>query len=140
MSEDLHLDKLRAPLPGWYRDAGCAGTDTESFFPEKGRSADEAKAVCWRCPVRRECLDFAITTTDPTNDHGVWGGFTWMERERIRRGVQPVECGLPGCWREYVPTPEDVRRFCSARCGRTHHRILQQEKRHAKARQEEDAA
>lgn len=38
-----------------------------------------AKSICAVCPVRRECLDFALKTQQAW---GVWGGLTSAERER----------------------------------------------------------
>jgi WhiB family redox-sensing transcriptional regulator len=42
----------------------------------------EAKAVCAACPVRRECLAFALRTEQV---HGIWGGTTPDERAIARR-------------------------------------------------------
>lgn len=70
-------------MPGpWVRQAACAGmTHLESvFFPDKGESTSPAKAICRTCPVRVECLEFAITTHQ---GHGIWGGTTVRERRRI---------------------------------------------------------
>ena len=36
----------------------------------------QAKAICARCPVRRQCLVFALNTRQ---NHGVWGGMTEEE-------------------------------------------------------------
>ncbi|MFF0305583.1 WhiB family transcriptional regulator [Streptomyces sp. NPDC004562] len=73
----------------WLEDAGCRGLDTELFFPAgpKGpgrRQADEAKAVCRMCPVRRQCASWALATAQ---QYGIWGGMD--EEERVvahRRG------------------------------------------------------
>lgn len=59
----------------------CAQTDPEAFFPEKGGSTREAKAVCAACPVREACLAWAIKTNQP---HGVWGGLSEKERRKLR--------------------------------------------------------
>jgi WhiB family redox-sensing transcriptional regulator len=72
-------------LPGlWVREAACAGMLhlERAFFPEKGDSVAAAKAVCALCPVRWECLDFALETHQA---HGIWGGTTVRERRRIWR-------------------------------------------------------
>ncbi|GAA4888653.1 hypothetical protein GCM10023237_02480 [Streptomyces coeruleoprunus] len=44
--------------------------------------AEEAKRVCGRCPVRDQCLRWAL---DTGQDHGVWGGTGEDERRTIRR-------------------------------------------------------
>lgn len=39
------------------------------------------KAICRACPVRAECLDWALATREP---FGIWGGLNEEERRRIR--------------------------------------------------------
>jgi WhiB family redox-sensing transcriptional regulator len=65
----------------WRNDAQCLTFDTEVFFPtasDKQGEAD-AKAICPGCPVKDDCLDWAIF-----NDvrHGIWGGMTLRERNK----------------------------------------------------------
>ena len=69
---------------GWQDRALCAQTDPEAFFPEKGGSVREAKAVCRSCEVRIECLDYALE-----NDirFGIWGGTSERERRQLRRSA-----------------------------------------------------
>jgi WhiB family redox-sensing transcriptional regulator len=71
----------------WLDNAGCRGLDTELFFPAgpKGpgrREADEAKAVCKTCPVRRQCASWALAKAQ---EYGIWGGMDEEERVRARR-------------------------------------------------------
>ena len=69
---------------GWRSQAACqdgaavAGID---FFPGRGVDPGPAKAVCARCPVRPECLDFAL---DNRVRFGVFGGTTEYERRKLR--------------------------------------------------------
>lgn len=42
-----------------------------------------AKSVCYLCPVRQECLEYAILSEERW---GVWGGMTAPERERLVHG------------------------------------------------------
>jgi hypothetical protein len=71
------------------RDAACRGVDPELFFPvaEAGpvlaRQVAEAKAVCARCPVRAECLEFALRLLP----YGIAGGLTEQERRALRRAA-----------------------------------------------------
>ena len=65
----------------WRRDALCAETDPEAFFPEKGGSTREAKRVCTGCSVRAECLEAALTNDER---FGIWGGLSERERRRLR--------------------------------------------------------
>lgn len=71
----------------WRRDAACKDLDPNLFFPigVTGPAVDQiaaAKSICNQCPVRGECLDFAITTNQ---EFGVWGGTTEDERRVLRR-------------------------------------------------------
>lgn len=74
-------------LDGWAARGACRHSDPELFFPltSAGPAAGQvtsAKAVCARCPVRSECLDFAL---ESGQDSGVWGGTSEDERRLIRR-------------------------------------------------------
>ena len=80
MSGDYAVFELR-PQP-WMKQAHCADADTAVFFPERGESAAPAKAICHACPVRTECLDFALSINER---HGIWGGTSEMERRILRR-------------------------------------------------------
>lgn len=65
--------------------AVCAQVDPELFFPGKGESTAPAKRVCRGCPVKAECLEWALANT---MSHGVWGGQSDQERKRLgRRGA-----------------------------------------------------
>lgn len=74
----------------WRHDAACRGEDPSLFFApayfetrgQKGSREAGAKEICARCPVRAECLEFALETRET---HGVWGGFNEMERRRLLR-------------------------------------------------------
>lgn len=66
----------------WQDRALCAQTDPEIFFPEKGASVRQARAVCMACEVRAECLDYALATDQRW---GIWGGLSLRERRRFGR-------------------------------------------------------
>ncbi len=81
---DTGLFPLETEL-AWQREAACRGLGLgESqaiFFPARGESVEDARAICDHCPVRAECLDFAL-------EHhciGVWGGTTERQRRQLRR-------------------------------------------------------
>lgn len=74
-------------LNGWGDLAACKDEEPELFFPISdvgpgARQTAQAKAVCARCPVRAECLAYAL---DNGLDHGVFGGTTATEREKLVR-------------------------------------------------------
>ncbi|MPZ80462.1 MAG: WhiB family transcriptional regulator [Actinophytocola sp.] len=74
-------------ISDWRHHAACRDEDPELFFPVSdigpgARQVAEAKAVCARCPVRAQCLDYAMTNllTD-----GIFGGTTETERRELSR-------------------------------------------------------
>lgn len=74
-------------MEDWRDRAACRDEDPELFFPiGDGVAAQDqvgrAKAVCARCPVRQQCLQFALSTGQ---DAGIWGGLTAEERRDLRR-------------------------------------------------------
>ena len=68
--------------PGWQQFANCLGVDPNLFYPERGVSTSEAKAVCQRCQVKEECLEYAVQNGEK---FGIWGGMSERERRRIRK-------------------------------------------------------
>jgi|SRR5580692_7684901 WhiB family redox-sensing transcriptional regulator len=71
----------------WRSSAACLSADPDLFFPISStgpaeRQIARAKVICAGCPVRIQCLDFALTH-DQT--HGIWGGTTAEDRQRDRR-------------------------------------------------------
>ncbi|WP_193510451.1 WhiB family transcriptional regulator [Cryobacterium sp. BB736] len=70
------------PFEDWRADALCAQTDPELFFPEKGGSMRDGKAICNRCHVADRCLAYALETNQ---EHGLWGGLSAEERDELRK-------------------------------------------------------
>ncbi len=68
--------------PCWQRQASCRGTGTDLWFLTAGTSK-AARAVCESCPVRRPCLEYAITSSRVLE--GIWAGTTEVERTQMRR-------------------------------------------------------
>lgn len=71
----------------WWTRAACASADPELFFPISYsgpalRQVAQAKAICARCPIQRDCLRYAL---DAGSIQGVWGGMTEEERRRLAR-------------------------------------------------------
>lgn len=64
----------------WMLRARCRGADPSEFFPSDGVGVEQAQRVCVDCPVRLECLEYALRHRI---DHGVWGGCSERERRRI---------------------------------------------------------
>lgn len=75
---------LVSPEP-WMNKAECKGQPLELFILEKGYSAREAQKYCRRCPVRQDCLEYAIRTQSV----GVWGGHVFtFKTDAIE--IQPI--------------------------------------------------
>ncbi|NUH35308.1 WhiB family transcriptional regulator [Streptomyces samsunensis] len=71
----------------WLRYAACRDADPELFFPVGGGhdaivQANEAKSVCYRCPVMELCAEWALSNRV---EHGVWGGLTEAQRRTTLR-------------------------------------------------------
>ncbi len=76
---------------GWAASGACQDSDPELFFPITSQGPargqlDKAKAVCACCPVRAQCLEFAL---DSGQDFGIWGGMSEQERRAMRRSGLP---------------------------------------------------
>ena len=89
------------PKYHWSQDALCKGK-TDKMFPREHKDLSyisEARRMCRQCPVRKECLDYALSF--PASDqHGVWAGLTprQLDAEGKRRGVRPVRFTLAQVW------------------------------------------
>ncbi len=83
----------------WMADAACGPGDDAAFYPTQGAtdSGDpyaDARAICAGCPVRAECLEFALTAEKgqvSSSRFGVYGGMSPRERFReYRRRSAPA--------------------------------------------------
>lgn len=79
LTEFLEIPELYL---GWQNKANCRGVNPTLFYPERGVSTSEAKAVCSGCEVKEECLEFAVESGEK---FGIWGGLSERERRVIRR-------------------------------------------------------
>lgn len=75
-----------AQVEDWRDEALCRDYSPELWFPV-GHSgpalaqAEQAKAICHRCPVRAECLDWALGV----GADGIWGATDEDERRALKR-------------------------------------------------------
>ena len=74
-------------MDDWRREAACRNTAPDLFFPigttgPAERQVEQAKAVCRRCTVTEDCLQWALETGQ---DAGVWGGLSEDERRALKR-------------------------------------------------------
>jgi WhiB family redox-sensing transcriptional regulator len=77
----IEIDLLR---PHWMGKAACRGLGFDAWFStdEVGEEAEVARRICAGCPVRPECLDYAL---DCSIRHGLWGGLSPRERAALNR-------------------------------------------------------
>lgn len=70
--------------PEWFDDANCRGRNPDLFHPHSTEHVKAANAIrlCNLCPVRRECLEYAL---ENNIDSGIWGGEGSYQRQQILR-------------------------------------------------------
>jgi WhiB family redox-sensing transcriptional regulator len=87
---------------GWRLHAACIDiSNPDVFFPAVGHSADEARAICRRCPVKDDCLSFAVRQRIP---YGIWGGMNYNER----RDLHAPSTQRTHCCRGHLLSDENV--------------------------------
>ena len=78
---------LEAPITEerpWAAFAVCRDRDPDVFFPVTEDGEPEAITICRGCPVRLDCLDFAL---EAKVRFGVWGGMTEKQRRSLNRRI-----------------------------------------------------
>ncbi|MGW5849948.1 WhiB family transcriptional regulator [Streptomyces sp. NPDC055254] len=80
----------------WRHEAACRREDPDLFFPiGTGGPAllqiEKAKAVCRRCPVLNDCLEWAL---EGGLEMGVCGGLTEDERRAVKRRTRAARARL----------------------------------------------
>jgi WhiB family redox-sensing transcriptional regulator len=71
-----------ARRPAWQRRAACRGKGCDWWFATTREAEDAARAVCEPCPVRRDCLAYALSAPELV---GIWAGTDEREWRRMRR-------------------------------------------------------
>lgn len=92
----------------WQKDATCADpanrSKIEYFFSPDPLEKNEAKNMCFSCPVRKECLQWAL---EHRQIHGIWGG---KDETEIRRTLSVTFLGEETRRRRFPNCP-----YCTAR-------------------------
>jgi hypothetical protein len=96
-------DVTYAPLPPdgtdghlpWIKQAACRDVDTEIFYTTNTKREAEALAYCNGdddagirvCPVKTECLLYALTVNDRSSHKtdAIMGGMTEKERDKLAK-------------------------------------------------------
>jgi WhiB family redox-sensing transcriptional regulator len=93
----------------WMDRASCQDSPPDVFFPNVGRgrgnraiqaALSRAKAICAFCPVKTDCLNYAL---EHRIEDGIWGGASEEERRAIRRqaSTTPIRHGTNGGYRRH---------------------------------------
>ena len=81
-----------SPGVEWRENAACLpypavvffGMDDSETPAERGAREQQAKSICEVCAVKKECLEYAVTSKE---SYGIWGGMTEVERKAYSRGA-----------------------------------------------------
>jgi WhiB family redox-sensing transcriptional regulator len=80
LSQKLSLAKK----DNWMDCATCVELPHYIFFAEDRKTLKKAKAICAVCPVKEECLEYALDTGGYPKC-GIMGGLTALERAALRK-------------------------------------------------------
>lgn len=104
----------------WQNDALCGKPKNRKtlplFFSSEALDKDEAKNLCFQCPVRKDCLQWAL---EHKQIWGVWGGKDQVE---IRRALSVSYLGEETKKRRSPNCP-----YCNARPNKLEVSIVQLE-------------
>lgn len=100
---------------GWMDRGHCKGSEGQgiNFTPNLETKAELTlvrSSFCDRCPVRPECLHYALLY----RESGYWGGTDTAERRALARTRSRVKC--PACKSKSVLRTADQHELCQA-CG-----------------------
>lgn len=87
MSHSAHIGNLSERVnvsmgmeTTWMATGNCNNHPPAVFFPSDGVGVEVAKKICATCPVKEQCLEYAL---EARIDHGVWGGASERQRRRL---------------------------------------------------------
>lgn len=112
----------------WMERAACRELSVDGFYPEMVNGSTlcitkAAKAVCAGCPVREQCLEYALAGDER---EGVWGGTSPRERRNMRVGREQI-CAVPTCKNPRPKGGPGNSRYCGPECSRAAKRIRNRE-------------
>jgi WhiB family redox-sensing transcriptional regulator len=128
MEEPYAIEKADT---SWMDQASCRGLDPNLFFPERGEvvSQRQALSICngtqvkvlsgrkkgivvgeEACPVKEQCLQYALSLPAHQDTCGVWGGVSHKTRMLMRRQkpvvLDFVPCGTVRAYRRHLRAKE----------------------------------
>jgi WhiB family transcriptional regulator, redox-sensing transcriptional regulator len=93
----------------WRDRAAClevVSAEYDPFFSDTAELQAEAIAICATCPVRDDCLTFAVRTGQ---QYGIWGG---QPQQFIRRLIALERAGRPQSPRVSASHPQASKTQC----------------------------
>lgn len=66
----------------WRERAICKDSDPDAWYPTESSGYPDAERLCDPCPVKAECLQYALENDE---QEGVWGGLRPRRRNKLRR-------------------------------------------------------
>jgi WhiB family transcriptional regulator, redox-sensing transcriptional regulator len=96
-------------VPCWRDRAACRDVvtaDYDPFFADTTELQLEAIAICTTCPVRDDCLTFAVRTGQ---QYGIWGG---QPQQMIRRLIALDRAGRPQASKAPTGHPNASKTHC----------------------------
>jgi WhiB family transcriptional regulator, redox-sensing transcriptional regulator len=93
----------------WRDQAACRDVVTaeyDPFFADTAELQAEAITICETCPVRDDCLTFAVRTG---HQYGIWGG---QPQQFIRRLIALERAGRPQSPRVSASHPQASKTHC----------------------------
>lgn len=116
VSASISRRRLPSLNDDWMKEARCADSDPDLFFPEQGGNPPTlARAICAMCPVKQECLDFSLREGMA---YGIWGGHPERERRKMPGWTPPKQprevlpCGDSGGAKRHRRRGEPVCEEC----------------------------
>lgn len=84
--DEYGLPRIKYPaLEAWRDQAACGdlcrrgAAEAIWWVDPRHPKTSVAREICWRCPVREDCLAWAMRLPEPA---GIWGGLTPAERNQ----------------------------------------------------------
>lgn len=84
---------MTAEHQSWRSQGACESLTPDEmdalFWIGKGKSPKKARQFCSSCPVKQQCLEFALVH----NEEGIWAGTTQAQRKALAPlvGIEFVE-------------------------------------------------
>jgi WhiB family redox-sensing transcriptional regulator len=67
----------------WMLDGSCRGSDPDMWYTDRDTDQRQAIAVCTSCPVRVDCLGWALTHEE--GRHGIWAGYSERKLRSVKK-------------------------------------------------------